>query len=374
MSESTDRISNITGLPLPSPVRRSFEAGQLVSRVLKAAWLSSVSSSGFEDSSKQLRLLQIREVVPLLIWTGCGALVWWRWRETGYLDATTRETLQQVYLIHSVRAAYAERDLKNAVTALRANGIEPLLGKGWAVARLYPEAGLRPYGDIDLCVPVGQREIAEKVLAEHPSLFCHVDLHESFSELSDRSIDTLYVRSKLVELDDVKVRVLSSEDQLRLLSLHLLRHGAWRPTWFCDVGVILDQLPVDFDWSYFCQGDRKRTDWALAVLKLTHELLACKDPDQLSGRRTSPLPKWLIRAVVQQWGTVYQHRDPPIREVAWKGLLTALRHRWPNPIEATIAWQGSVNHWPRLPFQLLEFSSRLLNFGVKLLTGGFGLV
>jgi len=29
-------------------------------------------------------------------------------------------------------------------------GVEPILGKGWAIARLYPERGMRPYGDIDL--------------------------------------------------------------------------------------------------------------------------------------------------------------------------------------------------------------------------------
>lgn len=370
MSESAlfDGVSNITRLPLPSPIARgSFEAGQSVSRALRAAWRGSLGSSGLEDGSEQLRPSQMRKIAPLLIWTGSGALAWWRWRESGCLDTTTRETLRQVYLIHSTRAAYAEQDLKSAVTALRENGIEPLLGKGWAVARLYPETGLRPYGDIDLCVPFGQRAIAEKVLAKQQLLFCQIDLHDSFSDLSDRAIDALYARSKLVELDGVKVRVLSLEDQLRLTSLHLLRHGGWRPSWFCDIGVILDQLPMDFDWSYFYQGKRKHTDWVLAVLKLTHQLLAGKDPEQLSGRRTDPLPKWLSRAVLRQWGAVYQHRDPPIQAVGWEGLPTALLHRWPDPIEATITWQGSVNHWPRLPFQLLEFSSRLINFGVRVL-------
>ena len=44
---------------------------------------------------------------------------------------------------------------------LREKGIEAILAKGWAVARLYPDRVLRPYGDIDICVSADQFNTAE---------------------------------------------------------------------------------------------------------------------------------------------------------------------------------------------------------------------
>ena len=42
--------------------------------------------------------------------------------------------------------------LREVVTILHEAGIEVLVSKGWSIARLYPQAGLRPYGDLDLHV------------------------------------------------------------------------------------------------------------------------------------------------------------------------------------------------------------------------------
>ena len=60
--------------------------------------------------------------------------------------------------------------------------------------------------------------------------------------------------------DELVVAVLmnpqETEDQLRQLCLHLLRHGACRPLWLCDVAVMLESLPGDFDWDRCLGGDR----------------------------------------------------------------------------------------------------------------------
>ena len=42
------------------------------------------------------------------------------------------------------------------------------------------------------------------------------------------------------------VRVLSPEDDLRFLCLHLLRHGAVQPLWLCDICVLLEARANDF--------------------------------------------------------------------------------------------------------------------------------
>jgi len=118
---------------------------------------------------------------------------------------------------------------------LRQAAVEPLLVKGWAAAALYPDLGLRPFGDIDLLIRPRELETARTALRVEATRDCLVDLHLRFSELKGRSIDDLFARSRLVALERGQVRVLAAEDHLALLAIHLLKHGAWRPLWLCDV-------------------------------------------------------------------------------------------------------------------------------------------
>jgi putative nucleotidyltransferase-like protein len=60
--------------------------------------------------------------------------------------------LRQAYRYEVLQAALREHQLIQSLKLLRSARIEPMLAKGLAVARLYPERGLRPYGDIDLYV------------------------------------------------------------------------------------------------------------------------------------------------------------------------------------------------------------------------------
>jgi hypothetical protein len=61
------------------------------------------------------------------------------------------------------------------------------------------------------------------------TLPCAVDLHVAVPDLPDRPWDEVFRRSRLAALGEVAVRVLGPEDQLRLLCLHLARHGIARP-------------------------------------------------------------------------------------------------------------------------------------------------
>ena len=61
--------------------------------------------------------------------------------------------------------------------------------------------------------------------------------------------DELFARSRVVNLGNEQIRILGLEDQLALSCIHLLKHGAWRPLWLCDVGLIIETLPAYFDWE-----------------------------------------------------------------------------------------------------------------------------
>ena len=195
------------------------------------------------------------------------------------------------------------------ITLLRSAGVEPLLVKGWAIARLYPEHGLRPYGDIDLCVRPEQHTSAMAVLSAPEAERAVVDLHEGLPQLHRPSLDDVYERSRLVPLSDVDVRVLGPEDHLRYMCIHLLQHGAHRALWLCDIAVVLESLPEGFDWEYLLQGDRRPADWVASTVCLAHELLGARLDGIPVAERTRRLPKWLLPSVLKQWSMEEHYMD-----------------------------------------------------------------
>jgi hypothetical protein len=234
--------------------------------------------------------------------------------------------------------------------------VEPLLFKGWAVAQLYPEKGLRPYGDIDLCVHPSQYQLAETLLSsEDPE--CRVDLHPGFEGSNDRAHDAFWTRSRLVRLGEVDIRVPGLEDHLRLLCCHLLRHGAWRPLWLCDIALVVESRSPDFDWDYCLGSNRRRADWVACAIGLAHHLLGAKVDDTPAAGRAAHLPPWLVPAVLKQWAILHRFRVPIVGAFfnhPMDGIREVL-HRWPDPIVATSLMGGPFNELPRLPFQVAEF-------------------
>jgi hypothetical protein len=190
--------------------------------------------------------------------------------------------------------------------------------------------------------------------------------------------DELFERSQLVSIGEEKIRVLGDEDHLRILCLHLLRSGAWRPLWLCDVAVALETLAADFDWDRCLTSDPKIAEWVACTIALAQQLLGrakskeqrAKDsagsadvPSALSAQRE--LPRWLAPAIVRQWGrSLNPHAIKPALPA-----LSAQMHkpgkffaevyaRWDQPVRATVALHGRFNNWPRWPHQLGELLTR----------------
>jgi hypothetical protein len=184
-----------------------------------------------------------------------------------------------------------------------------------------------------------------------------VDLHVGFAELDDRTTEELYARSRCLQLGDARIRVFGPEDHLRLIALHLLRHGARRPLWLCDVAAALEALPADFDWAYFLSGDHRRSEWAQLALALAQQMLGAR-ADEIPIPLAHP-PQWTIATLLREWGRPYHHRRPLEMTLrSPRALLRELIHKWPNPIEATVTARGRFDEWPRLPFQLADCAIR----------------
>lgn len=341
--------------------------GRLVARVLSIAWRQSPGPT-------TLSAEELAEVSPLILGSGAGALAWYRVRNSPLRSSPTGLELQQAYRHHTLEAAIHERDIKATFASLRSSGIEPVLVKGWSIARIYPEKGLRPYDDIDLAIPNDQFAAAEAIVQDQKWSVSTIDLHRGFEELDPRGENDLFADSQLVKLGDVDVRVLTPEDSLRVLCLHLLHHGAFRPLWLCDVAVAMESRTPDFDWDR-CLGTNKRVaDWVACTIGLAHELLGTDVEASPVARRAKNLPRWLVPAVLKQWDAPFalvhgpaKHRAPManyLRQPA--GLSRDVRNRWPDPIEATISLGGPFNDWPRLPFQLGNGVLRAMRFLLRL--------
>jgi hypothetical protein len=338
-------------------------SGELVANLLYECWRSPLPP--YQISQEELAA-----IIPLLTGSGASALAWARIRDSHLRDSASALELQQAHRLHAVHAGAFEEDITNVIALLRNAGFEPILAKGWAVARLYPDTSLRPYGDIDLYVRPGQYSSAVRVLTSPEGKRFVVDLHEGLDASHGLSIEDLYERSQLVSLADVKVRVPCAEDHLRMLCLHFLRHGAWRPLWLCDIAVAVETRAPDFDWDICLGKNARRADWIACSIGLAHRLLGAKIEDTPVANRAKTLPAWLISNVLKQWETPYSMSQPPVSYAAPmskylrdpRGLLADLRRRWPNPIEATVYTGGPFNELPRWPFQIGECVIRAAKF------------
>lgn len=335
--------------------RRSITRVNLMASLLAGAWRKHPPAS---DCAVE----ELESMTPLLLETGAAALAWRRISHSELESSSAARQLHDAYRMHRLRAIIYKREVAEIFTILRSHSIEPIMVKGWAIARHYAEPSVRPCGDVDLCVRKEQYRAGLSVIENRASDSFSLDLHEGFSTLDDNSFEDLYARSELVELEGEPVRVLSAEDHLRVLCYHFLREGGWRPLWLCDIAVALESRPADFNWE-LCLGEKRhRADWVACTLVLAHRLIGAELADTPAAVRDAKLPGWLVPGILKEWearSMSQRHRSPmsasfshPMR------TLKGLRHHWPSPVEATVTLGVPFNEMPRLPFQLGNCLSR----------------
>jgi hypothetical protein len=344
--------------------RASTQTGEQMARALARAWRHGLSP--LDLSAAELEL-----IAPLLLGSGAASLIWAKLRLSAWPDQRVMREFQQAYRLHTVQAALHEVEIQEVITLFRAAGIEPMLIKGWTVARFYPEPGLRPYGDIDLCIRPEQYQAAVTLMRGPTGQSYNVDLHRGFEQVDDQPFDRLFARAELLPIGEVEVRALSQADQLRTLCTHLLKHGAWRPLWLCDIAAIVEALPADFDWATCLGEDRRQAEWVACSIGLARDLLGAQIDRAPASVQTRSLPRWLVPAVLKQWqwSRAIEHTPPELMIDSLHHptrLAKAFYERWPNPVRATFNLQAPFNNLPRLPFQVGDCIAQLAGFLTRL--------
>ena len=337
-----------------SPFRRR---GQSIADFLAGAWRD--RQAMLDVSPAELEL-----IAAMLYDSGAAGLAWWRIRDSALKLTSTGDILHQAYGLQALQSAIREERTIAAFRLLRGAGIEPILIKGWAIARFYPHPTLRAYGDIDVFVNPAEYSAARQALDQTESGSWWVDLHSQLSELRNHPWEELFARSGTANLQGTRVRVLCPEDNLALLAIHFFKHGAWRPSWLCDIALMIESLPPRFDWNLCFGSNQRQASWIASSIVLAHRLLGAQIDAVPLSAQAREIPDWLIDATLKQWGNLHSRDHLPVQPrplfahslQSPRTLLKEVRERWPDPITATFNLNGRVISSPRLPYQIGAFA------------------
>jgi hypothetical protein len=261
-----------------------------------------------------------------------------------------------------LRAKISQENIKTAFRLFRENGVEPILIKGWAAAKEYPETYMRHFSDIDLCVAPEEFEKSLGLISTDPGKGLNIDLHKGLRHLDTVDWECLFQNSEIVQIDDVGVRILCPEDHLRVLCVHWLTDGGAYKEKLLDIYYLLQNNSDSFDWELcFELINKRRRDWiikTIAVVHRHHNLEISKLP---FAAELDSLPGWFIKALEKEWASETKLKDIHAiwsnKEEFWKQLKKRLR---PNPIQATVFMEGNFDESSRLYYQLGSFYLRLI--------------
>jgi len=348
--------------------RSATMRGRVVAHLLAGSWRAAPPLVDVDLST-------LAEVTSLMGTLGVGGLAWWKLLHSGLGEVADAESARRAYRADAIQAALHLHSIRVLVSRLRAAGIEPIVIKGWSTARLYPEPGLRPYVDLDLVVPPGLGASAETILQDDGGVICpdHADVldastwtasgpHGPQGDLADHPWEAVRERSRLVALGELRVRVLGPEDHLRLSAVHAFRHGFISPKWLCDIGLLVERLPHDFDWSYCLAGDPRHTEQLLRTLGLAHHTLGA-DVHSCPGT-AKEIPPWLSSSVFRRWGMPRVEGPGPSLLSGWRQpskVRIELCRRWPDPLESTLRLGLGLTGHSRSAAQVCDFVWR---FGI----------
>lgn len=266
--------------------------------------------------------------------------------------ASSKEILERNWI--ALQAKVQEKKIVEAFELFRKEGIEPILIKGWAIARMYPAGKFRPFADIDLGVESKFYEQAKIFLETETAKRLNIDLHAGLRHLDTVEWQDLFDNSRLVKLEESNIRVLRAEDHLRVLCVHWLTDGGAHKERLWDVFYGFEYNLSKFDWDRCLQTVKEnRRRWIICTIGLAEKYLSVSLAGTPFEFEKIDLPPWLIKAVEKEWAS-----DIPLKPLQTcfndrKEFFRQIRKRFPpNPLQATIEMEGSFDKKTRVFYQI----------------------
>lgn len=328
-----------------------------IARVLAGSWREDPARGLGPAHDDDLRVADLDRAAKALLASGAGGLAWWKVQTDPALAASDAgRRFAEAFRLQRLGAGVHEGELRAVLPALDEANVPYVLIKGWEAARLYPQRGMRPYGDIDLCVLRADNDRALDALAGIDA-GAQVDLTHDIEVADDTEFARLVAAARSAPLGELQVRVPSPEDHLRVLALHLLKHGAWRPLWLCDVAAAVEGRPATFDWKRCLGTDAREADQVLATVALAHVVLGADVRGTPALERVDRLPAWFLRAVWRAWSAPWPMARGPLPTALPSvrqplQVFRRLGSRWPDPITASIQVAAPFDDRSRLSVQL----------------------
>ena len=248
-----------------------------------------------------------------------------------------------------------------AVEVFRVHGIEPIVIKGSAAARYYPDRARPISVDVDVAVSAADYACALDLVNSGACEGVGVDVHRELRHLDPRPWDDLVKNSVDLSLENSSVRMLRPEDDLRVLCVHWLTDGGAYKDRLWDIYYAITNRAPDFDWERFLDaaGPRRRR-WYECTLGIAAKYLDLDLSDTPVAGADTRIPEWMKRTVEAEWAA--EIKPYPLEASLFDRpmLIAQLRRRMrPNPIFATVDCEGSIDARTRVGYQVRNWFRRI---------------
>ncbi|MBX3299093.1 MAG: nucleotidyltransferase family protein [Acidobacteria bacterium] len=239
---------------------------------------------------------------------------------------------------------------------------ELLFIKGYFLGRYYPAEIFRDCSDVDVAVDHDAYGQILDSLGHRELTSLKIDLHSELRHLDSLDWDDIYASSIEVEIEGRQIRTPCPEDHVRIAAVHWLTDGGEYKHRLWDVYHLIDANRSSFNWSRcldVVSATRRR--WIVCVIGLAARYLGLDLSGTPIESEARNLPLWMTKRLEKEW-------ESDVRLVPLHSILRDRHRLWqqirkrvpPNPIQATIDVEGSLDSNVRFHYQILSAMRRVV--------------